>query len=84
MIDYSKEYRENIKDSKKFNLDYTKSELDRLFEDVRNCRSCSYYKDINTPRTASCTKEIASLRKKLTILRRNPLLNSRIYLMAQI
>ncbi len=24
MIDYSKEYRENIKDSKKFNLDYTR------------------------------------------------------------
>lgn len=46
MIDYSKESRKSTKDSKTFDLESAKSELDRLFKDVRKYRSSSYYKEL--------------------------------------
>lgn len=46
MKDFSKDYKEHIKENKDFDFDRAKSELDRLFEDVKSYRRGDNFKRI--------------------------------------
>lgn len=68
MKDYSKEFRKNIKDSKTFDLESAKSELDMLFEDVKSYRSSKSYKEL----MAFCSrfKQLAPFNAMMVMIQR--------------
>lgn len=46
MKDFSKDYKEHIKGNKDFDFDIAKSELDRLFEDVKSYRTSNNFRKL--------------------------------------